>query len=103
MPAVAKVYELWNRRLPTGPLNRWLEETIARHPPPMVQGRRMRLRYITQVKARPPTFALFASRPKALPESYIRYLVNGLRNDFDLAGVPIRLLPRGGKNPYAEG
>ncbi len=103
MPAVAKVYELWNRRLATGPLNRWLEDTIARHPPPVVQGRRLRLRYITQVKARPPTFALFASRPKALPESYIRYLVNTLRNDFDLAAVPIRLLPRRGKNPYAEG
>jgi GTP-binding protein len=102
MPAVAKVYELWNRRLPTGPLNRWLEETIARHPPPMVQGRRMRLRYITQVKARPPTFALFASRASALPESYIRYLVNGLREDFGLQAVPIRLLPRRGRNPYAE-
>ncbi len=103
MPAVAKVYELWNRCLATGPLNRWLEDTIARHPPPVVQGRRLRLRYITQVKARPPTFALFASRPKALPESYIRYLVNTLRDDFDLAAVPIRLLPRRGKNPYAEG
>ena len=103
MPAVAKVYELWNRRLATGPLNRWLEDTIARHPPPVVQGRRLRLRYITQVKARPPTFALFASRPKALPESYIRYLVNTLREDFDLVAVPIRLMPRGGRNPYAEG
>jgi len=102
MPAVAEVYELWNRRLPTGPLNRWLEDKLARHPPPVVQGRRLRLRYITQVKARPPTFALFASRPKELPESYLRYLVNGLREDFDLAAVPIRLLPRGGKNPYAE-
>ena len=103
MPAVARVYGLWNRRLPTGPLNRWLENMIARHPPPVVQGRRLRLRYITQVKARPPTFALFASRPKALPESYIRYLVNALREDFDLEAVPIRLLPRGGRNPYVEG
>lgn len=103
MPAVTKVYELWNRRLPTGPLNRWLEDMVTRHPPPMVQGRRLRLRYITQVKARPPTFALFGSRPKSVPESYLRYLVNALREDFDLQAVPIRMLPRGGKNPYAEG
>ncbi len=103
MPAVAKVYELWNRRLPTGPLNRWLEDMVSRHPPPVVKGRRLRLRYITQVKARPPTFALFGSRPKSLPESYLRYLVNALREDFDLDAVPIRLLPRGGRNPYVEG
>ncbi len=102
MPAVAKVYELWNRRLATGPLNRWLEDVVSRHPPPVVQGRRLRLRYITQVKARPPTFALFASRPKELPESYLRYLVNALREDFSLEAVPIRLLPRSGRNPYAE-
>ena len=75
---------------------------VSRHPPPVVQGRRLRLRYITQVKARPPTFALFGSRPKSLPESYLRYLVNALREDFDLEAVPIRLLPRGGKNPYTR-
>ena len=103
MPAVTKVYELWNRRLPTGPLNRWLEDMVARHPPPMVQGRRLRLRYITQVKARPPTFALFGSRPKAVPESYLRYLVNALREDFDLQAVPIRMIPRGGKKPVCGG
>ncbi len=103
MPAVANVYELWNRRLPTGPLNRWLEDMVSRHPPPVVKGRRLRLRYITQVKARPPTFALFGSRPKSLPESYLRYLVNALREEFDLEAVPIRLLPRGGRNPYVEG
>ena len=100
MPAVAKVYGLWNRRLPTGPLNRWLENMVSRHPPPVVQGRRLRLRYITQVKSRPPTFALFGSRPKSLPESYLRYLINALREDFDLEAVPIRLLPRSGRNPY---
>jgi GTP-binding protein len=103
LPAVLKVYELWNKRLPTSPLTRWLEDMVARHPPPMVQGRRLRLRYITQVKSRPPTFALFGSRPKLLPESYLRYLVNALRDDFDLQAVPIRRIPRSGRNPYAEG
>ncbi len=103
MPAVFKVYELWNRRVATGRLNRWFEDAVAAHPPPMVQGRRLKLRYITQVKARPPTFALFVSKPKALAESYQRYLVNRLRDAFGLAGVPIRLLLRAGKNPYAPG
>ena len=101
LPAVFGAYEIWNRRVPTAPLNRWLDDVVARHPPPLVQGRRLRLRYITQAKARPPTFAVFCSRPKALPESYVRYLINGLRNTFDLPGVPIRINPRGGKNPYA--
>ena len=101
MPTVFKVYELWNRRVATGRLNRWFEDAVADHPPPMSQGRRLKLRYITQVKARPPTFALFVSRPKALPESYQRYLVNRLRDAFGLVGVPIRLLLRAGKNPYA--
>ena len=101
MPAVFKTYELWNRRIATGRLNRWFEDAVAAHPPPMDQGRRLKLRYITQVKARPPTFALFVSKPKALPEAYQRYLVNRLRDAFGLAGVPIRLLLRAGKNPYA--
>ena len=102
MPAVAKVYGLWNRRLPTGPLNRWLEDMVSRHPPPVVQGRRLRLRYITQVKARPPTFAAFVSRPEALPDSYRRYLVNDLRARFKLDGVPIRFYLRKGKNPFQK-
>ena len=102
MSAVLALHERWNRRVATGPLNRWLADAVAAHPPPAVRGRRVQLRYLTQVKARPPTFALFASRPDKLPESYVRYLTNALRERFDLAGVPLRLLPRGGRNPYAK-
>ena len=101
MPAVLAAFDAWNRRVPTAMLNRWLEKARAHHPPPLAAGRRVKLRYLTQVKARPPTFALFASRPAALPESYRRYLANGLRAEFDFAGTPIRLLLRAGKNPYA--
>ena len=96
------IYELWNRRVPTGELNRWLEEAISRHPPPLVQGRRLNIKYITQVKTRPPTFNLFASRKNKLPDSYVRYLVGGLRETFDLPGIPIRLRLKSGKNPYAD-
>ena len=103
MPAVLAAFDTWNRRVPTAALNRWLEGAVAHHPPPLAAGRRLKLRYITQVKARPPTFALFASKPQALPESYRRYLVNGIGTEFGLAGVPIRLLLRAGKNPYAPG
>ena len=102
LPAVFKAYETWNRRFATGHLNRWLSDVLEHHPPPIAKGRRIRLRYITQVKSRPPSFVLFASRPEALPESYIRYLVNGLRTAFELDGVPIRLNVRRGKNPYAR-
>ena len=101
MPAVLGAFDTWNRRVPTARLNRWLADAVDRHPPPLSAGRRLRLRYITQVKARPPTFALFVSKPAALPESYRRYLVNGIGAEFGLAGVPIRLLLRAGKNPYA--
>ncbi|MCY4481103.1 MAG: ribosome biogenesis GTPase Der [Rhodospirillales bacterium] len=101
MPTVLAAFDTWNRRVPTAQLNRWLEGAVTHHPPPLASGRRLRLRYITQVKARPPTFALFASKPQALPESYRRYLVNGIGAEFGLAGVPIRLLLRAGKNPYA--
>ncbi len=100
LAAVFEAYQTWNRRVATGALNRWLEELVAHHPPPAVSGRRLRLRYITQAKARPPTFILFASRPSQIPASYLRYLENGLREAFDLPGVPLRLIPRGGKNPY---
>lgn len=103
MPAVFKAHKLWNERIATGRLNRWFDDVVTAHPPPMTQGRRIKLRYITQVKARPPTFAVFVSKPKALPDAYQRYLVNQLRDAFKLAGVPIRLLLRGGKNPYAPG
>jgi GTP-binding protein len=100
MAAVVKAYELWNRRLPTNALNRWLEATLAHHPPPAVRGRPLRLRFMTQPHARPPTFVIFGSRPEELPKSYLRYLENELRQAFDLPGVPLRLQLRRGKNPY---
>lgn len=103
MPAVWKTHERWNARVPTGALNRWFETMLERHQPPLVEGRRLKLRYITQAKARPPTFILFGTRAEITPEDYRRYLVNGLREDFDLQGTPIRLHCRGsGENPYAE-
>ena len=101
LPVVASVYDTWNARIATGPLNRWLADMVDRHPPPLVQGRRVRLRYATQAKTRPPTFVLFASRPDALNEAYRRYLTGGLRDSFSLDGVPIRLHVRKGRNPYA--
>jgi GTPase len=100
MEAVERVHAVWNRRLPTARLNRWLAEIVERHPPPAVSGRRIKLRYLTQAKARPPSFVAFCSRPEALPEAWRRYLVNALREDFDLPGVPIRLMLRKGENPY---
>ena len=102
MPAVLDVYGRWNIRVSTSALNRWLRDAVENHPPPLASGRRVKLRYITQVKARPPTFAAFVSRPEALADSYRRYLVNGLREEFGLDGVPIRLFMRKGKNPYAK-
>jgi len=100
MPAVTKAFKTWNTRLSTGPLNRWLEDVLQRHPPPLSRGRRLRLRYVTQVKSRPPTFVIFSTRPDDLPDSYNKYLVNNLRETFGLDGVPIRLNLRRGKNPY---
>ena len=103
LDAVVKVHGLWNRRISTSKLNRWLEDALSQHSPPALSGgRRIRIRYATQVKARPPTFVLFVSKPDELPESYTRYLVNSLRETFELPGVPIRLHLRAGKNPYAE-
>jgi GTP-binding protein len=101
MQAILAADALWNRRLPTHALNRWLQGAVEAHPPPAVSGRRIKLRYITQANARPPTFVLFCSQPKALPESYSRYLVNALREGFDMPGVPIRLNLRKGANPFA--
>ena len=103
MTAVLKADAVWNRRLPTPVLNQWLGAAVEAHPPPAVSGRRIKLRYITQANARPPTFVVFCSQPKALPASYVRYLVNGLREAFDLPGVPIRLNLRKGANPYVKG
>ena len=102
LPAVFSVYETWNRRVETGELNRWLEAMTAAHPPPVAKGRRIKIRYMTQAKTRPPTFIVFASRKDALPESYVRYLINGLRESFDLPAVPIRVHLRAGKNPYVK-
>jgi len=93
---------VWNRRVGTGALNRFLAEASEAHPPPAVSGKRLRLRYMTQPNARPPTFIVFTTRPEALPDAYVRYLINGLRDTFDLPGVPIRLHLRRGKNPYAN-
>jgi len=101
MKAVFAADGLWNRRLQTHALNQWLKQAVEAHSPPAVSGRRIKLRYITQANARPPTFVLFCSRPKALPESYARYLVNALRESFDMPGVPIRLKMRKGDNPFA--
>lgn len=102
MPAVMAALEAWNRRVPTPLLNRFLAEAQERHPPPLVAGRRLRLRYMTQANVRPPTFALFASKPGELPESWRRYFTNLLRETFALPGVPIRVMLRKGKNPYAD-
>ena len=100
LPESLKYFDIWNRRISTGKLNRWLETMSQRHPPPIVHNNRIRLRYITQAKTRPPTFIIFSSKGKYLPEDYRRYLVNGIREEFELSGVPIRLLVRQGNNPY---
>ncbi|HIJ61374.1 MAG TPA: ribosome biogenesis GTPase Der [Rhodospirillaceae bacterium] len=103
MDAVVDVEKRWNQRISTGQLNRWLADMTERHPPPATHGgKRLRLRYMTQVRARPPTFALFTQRADDLPESYTRYLINGLRDTFGLAGIPIRLALRKRRNPYAD-
>jgi GTP-binding protein len=100
--AVFRSHEIWNRRVPTPELNRWLAEAVERHAPPAAHGRRVRIRFMTQPSARPPTFVAFCSRPEALPQAYLRYLSNGLREAFRLPGVPIRLKLRKGENPYAR-
>ena len=103
MEAVFKIERSWNSHVSTARLNRWLAGMVEGHPPPAVSGRRLKLRYMTQAKTRPPSFILFASRPDVLPVSYQRYLVNGLREAFDIKGTPIRLWVRGGTvNPYNE-
>ena len=102
LPAVRQAHAVWNKRVSTGELNRWFEHALERHQPPLVAGRRLKLRYITQAKARPPTFVAFGTRAEQMPEDYQRYLVNSLRETFDLPGTPIRLQLRGTKNPFAE-
>ncbi|MBK8544246.1 MAG: ribosome biogenesis GTPase Der [Caulobacteraceae bacterium] len=102
MRAVEDAHEDWTARVKTKDLNEWLYATIARHPPPAVGGRRIKPRYLTQIKARPPTFVLISSRAEEMPESYKRYLVNAMRDAFDLHAAPIRLIVKAGKNPYAD-
>jgi GTP-binding protein len=101
LPAVRRAHAVWNTRVATGELNRWFEQALARHPPPLVDGRRLKLRYVTEAKARPPTFVVFGTRAERIPEDYRRYLVNSLREAFALPGTPIRLELRGTKNPFA--
>jgi len=103
MEGVMQMHSVWNRRVPTARINRWLESVKANHPPPAVSGRRIKLRYMTQTKTRPPQFSLFGNQLDALPESYKRYLVNSIRETFDLPGVPIRLALRTSENPFDKG
>ncbi len=100
MQAIVDAYEVWNRRVPTSALNRWFEKAVSAHPPPAVSGRRLKLNYITQAKSRPPTFVLFCTRADAIPNSYKRYLLNALRETFELPGTPIRLVLREKENPF---
>jgi GTP-binding protein len=102
MDAIFEIERSWNAHVSTSRLNRWLAGMLEGHPPPAVSGRRLKMRYMTQAKTRPPSFIVFASRPDAVPASYQRYLVNGLRETFDIQGTPIRLWLRGGNNPYAD-
>ncbi len=103
MDAVLSIYKKWNFRLPTAKLNQWFSEMIDNYPPPLGKNkRRIKLKYITQAKTRPPTFFIFSSNPDGLPESYLRYVTNGLRDTFNLHGTPLRVNIRKGKNPYAD-
>jgi GTP-binding protein len=102
MGAIEVAYAVWNKRVPTAALNRWFEQAIAANPPPAVSGRRLKLNYITQTKGRPPSFVLFCSRADAVPQSYLRYLVNSLRESFDLPGTPVRIMLREKVNPFAH-
>lgn len=101
LPAIERVQIDWSAKVKTSDLNAWLSEKTQRHPPPAANGRAVRLKYISQTKTRPPTFVVKSSRESAVPESYKRYLINGLRDDFDMPGIPIRLFVRAGANPYA--
>lgn len=102
MKAIVKTYETWNKRVPTNQLNRWLEEALSRHAPPAAAGRRIKIRYVTQPSTRPPTFVAFCQRAEALPQSYVKYLTNSLRETFGLPGVPVRFNLRSGDNPFAK-
>lgn len=102
--AIVKAHEIWNRRVTTAQLNRWLSTMLEAHPPPAPGGRRIKLRYATQVKTRPPSFVVMCSAPQDMSDAYRRYLINGLRQDFDMEGTPIRLTFRSqaDQNPYKD-
>ncbi|PIR32184.1 MAG: ribosome biogenesis GTPase Der [Alphaproteobacteria bacterium CG11_big_fil_rev_8_21_14_0_20_44_7] len=102
LDAALSSYEKWNKRVSTGKLNRWLEEIMAHHPPPIHKGKRIKIRYISQTKTRPPTFMLSLSQKEGLPDAYVKYLKNNLRESFGLAGIPLRMMLRKGDNPYAK-
>ena len=102
MQAIQDAYALWNRRVSTAALNRWFEQAVQANPPPAVSGRRLKLNYITQTKARPPSFVLFCSRADAVPQSYLRYLINSMRETFELPGTPVRITLREKANPFAH-
>jgi GTP-binding protein len=102
MQAIVDAYAVWNKRVSTSALNRWFEQAISANPPPAVSGRRLKLNYITQTKARPPSFVLFCTRADAVPQSYLRYLVNSLREHFELPGTPVRISLREKANPFAH-
>src|ERR1043166_535252 len=102
MTTIEQAWAVWNRRVPTAALNRWFEQAVDANPPPAVSGRRLKLNYVTQTKARPPSFVVFCSRADAVPESYLRYLVNSLRGFFDLPGTPVRITLREKANPFAH-
>lgn len=102
MDAVIKTHKVWNRRVSTGKANRWLERIVAHHPPPAVAGRRLKIKYMTQAKTRPPGFVISCSRPDEVPQSYVRYLTNNMREAFDMPGVPIRIALRASDNPFAN-
>ena len=102
LQSVLDVYALWNKRVPTGKLNRWLRMMESQNPAPLIQGRQNRLRYMTQIKARPPTFALWMSNTEDYPEAHERFIVNSLRRDFDLPSVPVRIVLKASKNPYKD-
>jgi len=102
MQAIVQAYAVWNKRVATAALNRWFEQAVDANPPPAVSGRRLKLNYITQTKARPPSFVLFCSRADAVPQSYLRYLTNSLREGFDLPGTPVRITLREKANPFAH-
>jgi GTP-binding protein len=100
MEAIVSTHEVWNRRIATSRLNRWLSQQIEETPPPAISGRRIKIRYMTQAKSRPPHFVIFGNQLDELPTSYERFIINGLRKTFDLPGVPIRISKRAGDNPY---